>query len=132
MDITSNPRVRVLQDLVCSTAADVYADLGWGWREDVYREALATELRCAGVDCRCELTVPVMYKGKPLPYVSVRIDMLLDNCVVVELKAVSSVLPTKAVRQCERYVANMPDVTSGVTINFPDAPGRDIEHYVQN
>ena len=55
-------RVRVLQELACSLAATVYDELGWGWREDVYREALALELRNAGVDCRCEVTVPVMYR----------------------------------------------------------------------
>ena len=124
-------RVRVLQELACSLAATVYDELGWGWREDVYREALALELRNAGVDCRCEVTVPVMYKQSPLSYVSVRIDMLLDSCVAVELKAVSSPLPVRAVRQCERYVASVPDVAAGVAINFPDAPGRTVEHNFQ-
>lgn len=119
-------RVAAIQRLACTVARRVYESLGWGWREDVYREAMAQELRALGVDARCEVTWPVLYHGKPLPHASVRMDMLLDGAVVVELKAVAR-LSTRARRQCRRYIDNCAGVRAGVAINFPDAPKREIE-----
>lgn len=105
-----------------SLARQVYAELGWGWREEVYREALAVELVAAGLHVASEVAMPVVYRGNPLSHVSVRWDMVVDQCVLVELKAVQY-LKAGALRQCERYASIARD--SGylcVAINFPDKP----------
>lgn len=109
---------------VVSASRSVYAELGWGWREEVYREALAREL--APLQVSCEVAQPVLYKGAPLPHVSVRWDMVVEGCVLVELKAVKSKLPAAATRQVQRY-----NQASGayacLAINFPDRPGARVE-----
>ena len=119
-------RVAAVQRLACTVARQVYDSLGWGWREEVYREAMARELCALGVDARCEVTLPVTYKGRPLSHVSVRMDMLLDGAVVIELKAVAR-LSARAGRQCQRYINNCAGVRAGVAINFPDGPNKKIE-----
>ena len=123
-------RVAAIQRLACTVARKVYESLGWGWREEVYREAMAQELCALGVDARCEVALPVIYKGRPLSHVSVRMDMLLDGAVVIELKAVAR-LSARAGRQCRRYIDNCAGVRAGVAINFPDAPKREIEVALQ-
>ena len=125
--MSSPARVHAIQRLVGTLADRVYRSLGWGWREEIYREALALELQDAGLECCCEVASPVMYKGRPLPHVSVRTDLIVAGCVIVELKAVAARLPHKARRQCERYLATVPDMHAGVVINFPDAPKRTLE-----
>ena len=109
---------------VISAARIVYGQLGWGWREEVYREALAVELR--PLHCSVEVAMPVMYKGNPLSHVSVRWDMLVENCILVELKAVKSRLPAAATRQAVRYSTNFPHYLT-LAINFPDRPDAQVE-----
>lgn len=109
---------------VISAARVVYEELGWGWREEVYREALAVELR--PLCCSLEVAMPVLYKGNPLSHVSVRWDMAVDSCVLVELKAVKSRLPAAAVRQAARYANDFPDYLT-LALNFPDRPDAQVE-----
>lgn len=116
---THSKRTGAVLRRVKSAARDVYAELGWGWREEVYREALAREL--APLQVSCEVAMPVMYKGAPLSHVSVRWDMLVGDCVLVELKAVKGQLSAVALRQCERY--NTDQSYLCVAINFPDRAG---------
>ena len=68
--------------------------------------------------------MPVVYKGKPLSHVSVRWDMVVEDCVLVELKAVKR-LPQTAIRQCERYNTNHKYLC--LAINFPDKPEAAVE-----
>jgi GxxExxY protein len=105
---------------VISAARAVYEELGWGWQESVYREALAHELH--PMKCGCEVPMPVMYKGSVLSHVSVRWDMVVEDVVLVELKAVRATLPPAASRQCERYATND---HLWVAINFPYRPNAD-------
>lgn len=128
--MSSAARVHAIQRLVCTLAERVYRSIGWGWREEIYREALALELQGAGLECRCEVASPVLYEGRPLSHVSVRLDLVVGGCVAVELKAVSSRMPAKAIRQCERYIGTVPDLAAGVVINFPDAPKRALERVI--
>ena len=110
---------------VQSAARAAYEELGWGWREDVYREALAREL--APLQVSCEGAQPVMYKGAPLPHVSVRWDLVVEGCVLVELKAVKSRLPAAAARQAQRYNQSCGGAYACLAINFPDRPGAQVE-----
>jgi len=100
-------------------------ELGWGWREEVYREALARDLHELGLTVAVEVAMPIYYKGTPLSHVSVRWDMVVEGCVLVELKAVQG-LRAGALRQCERYRS----VSSHecLAINFPDKPNATLQY----
>lgn len=120
--MSADCRAQGVRRRVIALARHVYSNLGWGWREEVYREALATELAAAGFHVASEVAMPVIYKGNPLSHVSVRWDMIVDRCVLVELKAVQYLKPG-ALRQCERYASVARDTGYlCVAINFPDKP----------
>ena len=68
---------------------EVYNTLGPGLLESVYVEALVFELERSGLKARKEVPVPVFYKGKTLR-LGYRIDILIENKVIVEVKSVES------------------------------------------
>jgi GxxExxY protein len=75
---------------IIGAAMEVHRNLGSGFLEAVYQEALAIELRLRGVPFRREVAAAVTYKGHPLgaPY---RCDFVCHDEVLVELKAQTSV-----------------------------------------
>ncbi|MEO8588663.1 MAG: GxxExxY protein [Flavobacteriales bacterium] len=68
-------------------AMEVHTQLGPGFLEPIYQEALAVEFVLRSIPCSREVQVPVFYKGKLLAY-SYRADFVCFGNVVVELKAV--------------------------------------------
>jgi GxxExxY protein len=70
---------------------DVYNALGYGFVERVYLAALAHELRKRGHRVRCELKIPIFYDGQLIAYQ--RIDMLVDDTVIVETKVSDHLAP---------------------------------------
>ena len=79
----------------------VYGRLGYGFLENVYALALERELRARGHHVERESPVTVFYEGQPLT--TVRLDMVVDNKVVVENKS-TAVLPPFAQRQLFNYL----------------------------
>lgn len=77
---------------IISAAIEVHQQLGPGLLESVYRACLAKELGLRGVDHRQEVPLPVTYKGLRLD-ASHRMDLLVENLVVVELKSVEALDP---------------------------------------
>jgi GxxExxY protein len=69
---------------VIGAAIDVHRVLGPGFPEAVYEEALCVELADRGVPFVRQAGVPIVYKGHPVGHG--RIDVLVDNQLVVELK----------------------------------------------
>ena len=80
---------------------EVYNGLGYGFLEHVYALALESELLERGHSVQREVVVTVSYKGKPLT--TQRLDMVVDQKVVVENKS-TSVLPPFARRQTLNYL----------------------------
>ena len=73
-------------------AIEVHKQLGPGLLESAYEECLAWELEQAQVRVRRQVALPVAYKGRPLS-VSYRIDLLVEEALVVEVKTVEALLP---------------------------------------
>lgn len=80
---------------------EVYRNLGYGFLEHVYSLALERELVARGHSVKREVIVTVLYKGKPLT--RHRLDMVVDDKVVVENKS-TSVLPSFTRRQTLNYL----------------------------
>lgn len=70
----------------------VYNTLGPGLLESVYEAALCYQLKKDGLKVDNQVKVDVVYDGKVLP-VDYRIDILVDDKVIIELKSVESLLP---------------------------------------
>ena len=66
---------------------EVYNTLGPGLLESVYEEALVFELRKRGFKVERQKEVPIIYKGELLMS-SLRLDLLVEDSVVVELKSI--------------------------------------------
>lgn len=70
---------------------DVYNELGYGFLERVYKNALYKELTKQGFDCSTERSIPVYYQGEVVgDYFA---DIIVDNTIILELKAVKTILP---------------------------------------
>jgi GxxExxY protein len=79
-------------EFVVDAALTVHRALGPGLLESVYSVCLAHELRKRGSRVLREVSLPVSYDGVQLD-AGLRLDMLVDDCLVVELKAVEQILP---------------------------------------
>lgn len=81
-----------LSGKVIGAAIEVHRNLGPGLLESVYQEALAAELALQGISVERESIVPVRYKGIVLKQ-GLRLDLLVQNALIVEVKAVEALLP---------------------------------------
>lgn len=81
---------RDLTERIIGCAIEVHRELGPGLLESAYEAALSHELTIADVAFSRQLRVPVMYKGIDLN-LQYRIDLLVEEMVVVELKAVEKI-----------------------------------------
>lgn len=81
-----------LSSRVIRCALEVHRALGPGLLESAYRKCLCWELGRAGLAVQVEATLPATYKDV-LVEVAYRADMIVENELVLELKAVEQLLP---------------------------------------
>ena len=97
---------------------DVYNKLGFGFLELVYMQALERELVARGRRVRREVLISVFYDGELLA--TQRVDMIVDDTVLVESKS-SAVLPPTAKRQLLNYL-RATSLRVGVLLHFGPEP----------
>jgi GxxExxY protein len=78
-----------LTGLIIGKAIEVHRILGPGLLESTYKDCLHFELVNTGIEAKKEVVVPLIYKEIKLDH-GYRIDLLVDNRVIVELKTVDS------------------------------------------
>ena len=71
---------------------NVHKELGPGLLENVYHQCLIEELKYEGISYLSELEVPIKYRGKVIE-AKLRADLLIEDCLVVELKSVKEIQP---------------------------------------
>lgn len=94
---------------------DVYKELGPDLLESVYEEALCFELEKRGLSVERQKQVPIIYKGNVLK-TELRLDLLVDNKVIVELKSVEEMKKVFA-KQLLTYLRLM-EKKVGLLVNF--------------
>jgi GxxExxY protein len=77
---------------VLDAAYRVHSALGPGLLESVYETCLVYEIRAAGLDVETQVAVPVIYRDMRLEG-GLRLDLLVEKCVIVEIKAVETMNP---------------------------------------
>jgi len=77
---------------VITAAMRVHSELGPGLLESTYTACLQYELRQAGFQSASQVGLPVVYRGVKLE-LGYRIDLLVEDLVVVEVKSVDAVAP---------------------------------------
>jgi GxxExxY protein len=78
---------------ILNAAFVVHSFLGPGLLESAYKACLVYELRKAGFDTKTEVPVPMIYDGTKLVDVGYRIDVLVENELVIEIKAMETIAP---------------------------------------
>jgi GxxExxY protein len=77
---------------IITAAMRVHTELGPGLLESTYTACLQYELQQANLRCIAQLGLPVIYRGAKLE-LGYRIDLLVEDLVVVEIKSVDSISP---------------------------------------
>lgn len=90
--MTSRSEVNDIAYRIVGSAIEVHKELGPGLLENIYEESLVLELELNGLKVKRQLEVPVQYKGVPLKS-NYRIDLLVEDLIIVELKAVEEISP---------------------------------------
>ena len=99
---------------IIGCAMKVHRMLGSGFLELVYQNALAYELRKAGLEVECEVPIKVLYEGVDVG--AFYADLLVEKQVIVENKAVEQLCPAHEVQLVNYLTATEHDV--GLLLNF--------------
>jgi GxxExxY protein len=110
--------INQITEKIIGCAIEVHKHLGPGLLESAYEECLVYELRNAGLLAERQVGVPVVYKDIWLDY-GYRIDILVENTVVIELKTVDGFAPVHEA-QILTYM-KFASKSIGLLINFPVA-----------
>jgi len=97
---------------------NVYNTLGYGFLEKVYENALVIEFNKSGVDARPQAPIKVVYDRQIVG--EYFIDLLVENCVIVEIKAVKALLKEHEAQLLNYLKASEMEV--GLLLNFGPKP----------
>ena len=100
---------------IVGCAIEVHKNLGPGLLESVYETCLIDELLSSGLKVKSQTMVPINYKGKVLNG-SLRLDLLVEDLVIVELKSVETMIPLFTA-QLLTYL-KLAEKPKGLLINF--------------
>ena len=98
----------------------VYRSLGAGYSERIYHNALEVLLRKDGVPYETERIIPVLFEGHTIG--NLRADLILDNKLIVEIKAVKGPFNSSMKVQLENY-RTLTGIDDGILVNFPQGEG---------
>ena len=84
--------IEIIGKHIVDAAIKVHKTLGPGLLESAYQACLAYELENRNLKVICEVEQPIRYERKAIK-VGYRIDMLVEDCVIIENKVVEKVLP---------------------------------------
>lgn len=103
-----------LLKIIKDAAYEVRLNLGYGYLESVYQNALMIELRNRGIYAEKEVAIPVWYKGEQVG--DFRADILVEKSIILELKAVRELNPIHEAQLVNYLVATGLDY--GYLINY--------------
>jgi GxxExxY protein len=107
-----------LTDAVICCFYTVYNTLGYGFLEKVYENALMMELGKRGIKAQAQYPIAVYYDDKPVgEYFA---DILVEDVVIVEIKAARSILPEHEAQLLNYLKATKIEV--GLLLNFGPSP----------
>jgi GxxExxY protein len=89
---TESLGINQITEAIIGAAMKVHSALGPGLLEKAYQVCLAHELRKNGFNVKTEVKMPVIYDGVRVE-LGYRIDLLVNDCVIVELKCVEKIIP---------------------------------------
>lgn len=109
-------RFNPLTSVIIGCAMRVHDELGPGLYEDVYHRCVEKELSNARLAWRSEVPLPVVYKGELVDEEGYKLDILVEDAVILELKSIEEVLPRHK-KQLATYL-RLAHKPLGLLINF--------------
>ena len=103
-----------LSQTVIGAAFEVHRELGPGFLEKVYETALLREIRSRGIKAQSQAQIDVSYKGQPVGVYYA--DVLVDDKVICEIKAVAALVPVHEAQLLHYLTATGIEV--GLILNF--------------
>lgn len=100
---------------VIGCAIEVHKQLGPGLLESTYEKCLMYELYLNGITAQSQVILPICYKNIDIE-AGYRLDILLPNKLVIELKSVDKIIPVYS-EQLLTYM-KLTDIDKGLLINF--------------
>ena len=111
-------KYKELSDTILKCFYDVYNELGRGFLESVYREALMITLQEAKLNVEKEKEINVYFRNKHIG--KFRADIIVENKIILELKAVKHLVPEHEAQLLNYLRAS--NVEIGFLLNFGDEP----------
>ncbi len=108
-------RTEQVAKLILDAAFKVHTALGPGLLESVYETCLAHELKCNSLNVETQVSLPIHYEDIIVDS-GLRLDLLVEKCVIVEIKAVENVIPLYKA-QLLTYL-KLTNIRIGLIINF--------------
>ncbi len=84
--------IEAIATQIVDAAIKIHKQLGPGLLESAYQACMLYELRKRGLKVECELPQPIAYDGIEID-AAYRLDMLVEDCVIIENKTVDTILP---------------------------------------
>ena len=112
-----------LSSKIIQAAITVHKELGPGLLESVYNDCLVIELQDMDVEVRSEVRLPVFYRGRKIKDEGFRLDLLVEDLIIVELKSAEMIQPVHK-KQLLTYL-RLADKPLGLLINFSNAVLKD-------
>ena len=104
-----------LLNKIIEIANDIYLTIGPGYNEVIYHKAFEVALRTNNIHYQSEVITPIFYKGFNIGHG--RVDIIIGNKLIIELKALSSFNLDTANIQIKNYM-NHYSINEGLIINF--------------
>jgi GxxExxY protein len=115
-------------DKIIELAIEIYSTLGCGYSERIYHNAMEVSLRLHNLSYETERIVPVAYLDHVIG--NIRPDLIVNNEIIVELKAVSCINNTVR-HQVDTYV-NCTGIKNWLIINFQQSTNTNTLQYESN
>ena len=110
-----------IKNQVVQSAQKIFATLGSGYSEYIYHRAMEVEGQKNQWQFESKKIIPISYCGFNIGYGEA--DLVINNSVVCEFKALNSDIRLQEVTQIKNYLNSLPHYRLGILINFPQPSG---------
>lgn len=112
-------KLESLSKAVIGASIRVHQELGPGLLESVYQRCLVIELKSMGIRVEAEVPLTVEYRGQVIEDMGCRLDLMVEGCLIIELKSVEVVKPVHK-KQLLTYL-KLTGCRLGLLINFNES-----------
>lgn len=109
---------RELTETIIGVFYEVYNELGFGFLESIYEDAMVIALEEKGLKVERQVPVPVWFRGRSLG--KFEADLIVERAVIIELKAVSQLIEAHVAQLMHCLRAT--EIEVGLVMNFGQRP----------